>query len=1109
MEFVSREAEDVISLFNLELLPNICSCRERQRTSSASSTWNYCQTSDKPDHNIGGTMAIAEYVDKETDWGTLAVTMDHFDTPTKGCFPDPEALAQSSKEQREHVADCLSERIAVEYLLHQSGKGDLGGCNQDGTSVPDINSEEAHDCEEDHNTNIKSLNGGVTRESVARKAYFNMDKTKHKNLTIKETWLIMHHTKSYLGASPDGIVLCKCCPPRILEIKCPYSAANEKIRGNPKIKYIEEAAGVEEARVQRGGDVAADAVHRDAQPPAVLAEQLEWIRVLTMKTGSKLTATPCPRPHMIILQRGDSPTSSQNPDENLAALDEQGNNHLSEQHMSEETGQRREEPRTAMLGKSDGAMAADKGGKGHSSKVEESPFLLLSKQSKKKHLKRHVCSSQKPDGNVADLDKEGNRVPSKVERTGRGGSMRVEYHRLSSRVPGIFSQYRYQETNFNRRNKVYRGLYGILVYGLHRANSDKFLLYSNDILQVVWDTYPSGDDQDWQLINRNNRPTKDIEKFVFGDTSRFRKTARQVQRTLHRISGAKRGECAGCLFLLSDGRPVSTDHFSNTLRKCLELAHLDSQAFTARSFRIGAATHAASSGASHAQLRALVFRCLYWTDSPSSQYRNKTMSSVISEHEALFGIPACWNYFEAEHGKGPCDGIGGTAKRMADQAVTTQGTTIQDAHEFYMWASQLEKSAISYMFVSKDECEESRAYLALKYGKVKAIAGTKLVGDKSLENFLQELSTTPKTTKIKAQITYLKGKRSNCPDDLFKFSSNKQQHTIQQLTQNLTSILSYPAISASPLPQPVEETPPPAPTREELNVKAAFAKKANEARHSQEGHLGTCTIVQSDNGTEFKEKVNEKRVCASPGCSGPLVPSKVEMTGRGGSMRVEYHRLSSRVPGIFSQYRYQETNFNRRNKVYRGLYGILVYGLHRASSDKFLLYSNDILQVVWDTYPSGDDVDWQLINRNNRPTKDIEVKDLFEDKNLDSLQTLCLIVLGFSGFLRWDDLRQLHVDDIAFCNGYVTLFLPKKKGMTNSERVTGLASRKMTTPPAPSPYYAAFYEPKVRSNGLSSREFLYQRDRFTGEQILLSYRRLNNHLPSTKSKAPNCKCKMH
>ncbi|KAI8481611.1 hypothetical protein Bbelb_407110 [Branchiostoma belcheri] len=36
-------------------------------------------------------------------------------------------------------------------LSKKSGKGDLGGCNQDGTSVPDINSEEADDCEEDHN----------------------------------------------------------------------------------------------------------------------------------------------------------------------------------------------------------------------------------------------------------------------------------------------------------------------------------------------------------------------------------------------------------------------------------------------------------------------------------------------------------------------------------------------------------------------------------------------------------------------------------------------------------------------------------------------------------------------------------------------------------------------------------------------------------------------------------------------------------------------------------------------------------------------------------------------------------------------------------------------
>ena len=58
-----------------------------------------------------------------------------------------------------------------------------------------------------------------------------------------------------------------------------------------------------------------------------------------------------------------------------------------------------------------------------------------------------------------------------------------------------------------------------------------------------------------------------------------------------------------------------------------------------------------------------------WTDSPTSQYRNKTIFKMISCHEELFGCQASWSYMESGHGKGPCDPIGGTAKRKADQAV--------------------------------------------------------------------------------------------------------------------------------------------------------------------------------------------------------------------------------------------------------------------------------------------------------------------------------------------------------------------------------------------------------------------------------------------------------
>ena len=42
---------------------------------------------------------------------------------------------------------------------------------------------------------------------------------------------------------------------------------------------------------------------------------------------------------------------------------------------------------------------------------------------------------------------------------------------------------------------------------------------------------------------------------------------------------------------------------------------------------------------------------------------------MIANHKQIFGIRAVWNYFEAGHEKGPCDGLGGTTERMADEAV--------------------------------------------------------------------------------------------------------------------------------------------------------------------------------------------------------------------------------------------------------------------------------------------------------------------------------------------------------------------------------------------------------------------------------------------------------
>lgn len=63
---------------------------------------------------------------------------------------------------------------------------------------------------------------------------------------------------------------------------------------------------------------------------------------------------------------------------------------------------------------------------------------------------------------------------------------------------------------------------------------------------------------------------------------------------------------------------------------------------------------------------------------------------------------ADWNYFECGHGKCPCDGIGGTAKRRADMAVKQGKCIIPDASDLYKNVSKFNHRAL-YMFVSIDK----------------------------------------------------------------------------------------------------------------------------------------------------------------------------------------------------------------------------------------------------------------------------------------------------------------------------------------------------------------------------------------------------------------------
>ena len=109
----------------------------------------------------------------------------------------------------------------------------------------------------------------------------------------------------------------------------------------------------------------------------------------------------------------------------------------------------------------------------------------------------------------------------------------------------------------------------------------------------------------------------------------------------------------------------------------------------------------------------------YLTDSPTSQYRNKTIFNLVCEHETVVGAKATWDYLEAGHGKGPCDGLGASVKRTADSAIKQGKASIQCAADFYKWATPTgTSSVVTYYYVLQEEYNVSETFLIKGNNKI-------------------------------------------------------------------------------------------------------------------------------------------------------------------------------------------------------------------------------------------------------------------------------------------------------------------------------------------------------------------------------------------------------
>ena len=74
---------------------------------------------------------------------------------------------------------------------------------------------------------LSALKYGRNMEDIAKMKYIMQFQKEHKNASHRECGLFIYEKKQYIGASPDLLLHCSCCGNGVLEIKRPFSIAND------------------------------------------------------------------------------------------------------------------------------------------------------------------------------------------------------------------------------------------------------------------------------------------------------------------------------------------------------------------------------------------------------------------------------------------------------------------------------------------------------------------------------------------------------------------------------------------------------------------------------------------------------------------------------------------------------------------------------------------------------------------------------------------------------------------------------------------------------------------------------------------------------------------
>lgn len=101
----------------------------------------------------------------------------------------------------------------------------------------------------------------------------------------------------------------------------------------------------------------------------------------------------------------------------------------------------------------------------------------------------------------------------------------------------------------------------------------------------------------------------------------------------------------------------------------------------------------------------------FYSDGPTTQYRQKKNFYYFSKVTKELGFPySIWNFFEASHGKGAADGVGGALKRNLDSMVA-YGNDIPDAKTAFDLLLNETDTSIKLFYIPNDGIQKTTVEL--------------------------------------------------------------------------------------------------------------------------------------------------------------------------------------------------------------------------------------------------------------------------------------------------------------------------------------------------------------------------------------------------------------